>query len=152
MRIIKKTIGLMLIALVATVTLMPSKADASNHSDTTFSFTTGTSGTQGFISQGRRKDNATSVYIKCTGATTINSPNATGQNFRAIAYGAYDLNGTYTRNIWNNRVSHEYTVRAGSEIFMINYINEAGRRFARIHYNPVSGNTTFSGVWSPDSI
>ena len=138
------TIALLVIAIIV---MENSFAQANNCQNEPWSFETGSSGGTGFIvSTGRNKTDTTSVYIKC------NAGNA-DKSFIATAYGSKTSIGGYINCVYNGKSSKAYSVKKGSEIYMINYIKEAEYNYANVYYDArYTPKTIFSGVWSPDSV
>ena len=146
---IKKILAGICVAAASAVILMPSPAFANNHKDQDWSFYTSYGGS-GYLSDADDKQDASSVYIKCT------SSSVGGTSFIAVPYGAKKKTGTYSNMAYmKNGISYsaaKHTIKSGTEKKMISYIYEAGGRYAKIHYDTTSGHVTFKGKWSPDSI
>lgn len=149
-RIIKLVVIVM--SAVALVAMSPLFVKANNYQDDPWSFTVGEYGNTGLLAEkGRQKQDASSSYIKCSNYYGLQG--SQGTSFQATAYGSKSEIGGFINCTYNGKVATTYTVTAGSEYKMINYIKEAGYSYANIYYNAsYNRNIIFVGVWSPDSI
>ncbi len=149
-RVIK--FAVIVVSVVALVAMSPLFAKANNYEDTSWSFTVGEYGNTGLIvKEGRRKEDASSSYIKCNNYYGLQY--SKGTSFQATAYGSNSEIGGFINCVYNGKSSTTYTVTSGSEYRMTNYIKEAGYSYGNIYYNAsFNRNIIFVGVWSPDSI
>lgn len=144
-RITKRVIGMMSAALVGVAALVPGTVMASNYTDTSWSFSTGSSGS-GFATDARDKQDSSYVYIKCQSSTS-------GAYVNLCPYGLNPTTGTFVRNEYNGNYNQIRMVTAGtSQLKYTNYIRETGCVWTKVNYSVISGYSTFSGVWSPDTV
>ena len=91
------------------------------------------------------------MYCK-SAKSLLNSRSTSSVSFRATAHGAASQNGIYSNIIYNSKASPTYTMTEGKQQYMINYIKEAGGKYANIYCQPGTGGyLKFMGYWSPDS-
>lgn len=125
--------------------LGPGTLLANNHGDTDFAFTFPSNYDYQYTT-GRYKHDDSNCYLKAT---------TSGANFEIHAEGY--LKST---NGWGNCSNgYYYIATQNKEIFLRNWVWEWGKTFttseyrkARIAAHRVSGASTVSGVWSPDSV
>ena len=110
-------------------------AKASNHADTSYSFTY----VSEFNTVYRAKEDNTKVY--CYPQTGVNA-----------YYRVHGSDGTSNSSPYGN-CSQQVYLNIGTKYSITNYVNEIGYANARIHCSiGYSVPTTMSGVWSPDSL
>ena len=138
-------------SLLIIVAISPLFAEAGNTKETSWTFQVGAYGTNKLIcSNGRDKNDSSSVYINCNSYTA--GTGAKGSSFQATAYGSNDSKTHFVNCEYNGNSSKTYSVSKGSVYYMINYIYEAKCQFANVWCAaPYNANSTYSGVWSPDS-
>jgi hypothetical protein len=155
---IKKMAAVIAAIVITGAALMPTPAQAeNNHADTAFSYSTGTSANiSAFASGARKKLDATSAYMNCKSCTVTTTGVSSNGAYKGTVYGAKTKTGTYSNMTTSSgKSSITYTFSKGSVNWMINYVNECGGTYAKIWCKPYgsgSGNLTFTGVWSPDSV
>jgi hypothetical protein len=76
--------------------------------------------------------------------------------YYGVVHGSKTKTGKYSNMATTNgRCSSTYTFKKGTVYYMSNYVNECGGKYANIWCTPYgsgSGNLTFTGLWSPDSV
>jgi hypothetical protein len=148
--------GTAAIAIVGAA-LVPTPAMANNHEDKEYSYSTGTAANvSGYASGARKKEDASSSYMYCK-TCTVTTTGASGSGaYYGVVHGSKTKTGKYSNMATTNgRCSSTYTFKKGTVYFMSNYVNECGGTYAKIWCTPYgsgSGNLTFTGVWSPDSV
>lgn len=135
--------------LFSAIVLIPAPAFANNYTDRKWDFYS-SYGKSGYLSGSERKEDASSVYIKCNTSTVSTA------TFSAIPHGAKNQQDTFKNMVYvKNGISYsaiKHTIKKGTEKKMPSFIYEAGGRFAKIYFNTTSGHVAFTGVWSPDSV
>ncbi len=117
----------------------PAMTTLSNHTDTKYTFKinskNGTSGTSY-----RRKDDASSVYIKISSVS--------GKPLRIFVDGALVNNGYLQKDCTQGI----YRARKKGEYGIYNTVHEDNKHYARLTAWAETGPGTVSGLWSPDSV
>ncbi|MCZ0703979.1 hypothetical protein J2T56_002214 [Natronobacillus azotifigens] len=138
----RKKTGIILLAAIMILTLVPSTTFASNHEDTEFSFYL-TNSTSQVNTQGRAKQNSTSTYVNLSAVPT-GFINLDVQGFRPIS-------STGTNQWRNETIGGTVTVSTGQWLVR-QLVFEHGGRSARLRFSRYGGNGAIAGEWSPDSV
>ena len=152
-KIMKRIAALSGAVLIGAVSLSPNVM-AGDIEDKPWSYSFATSGSGYAVKKGRKKLDTTSVYMRCDSVESlISSGSMSGVSFKATAHGAASQDGKYSNIIYNAKASPTYTMTKGKEQYMINYIKEAGKKYANIYCQlGTGGYVKFMGDWSPDSV
>ncbi len=150
---LSKAIAVGISALVV-ATCVPMISEASNYTDSAFTFNVSATGGAGCVSDtGRNKEDDSSSYMYCTSYQKTYSQ-GTGSTYVATAYGSTcQVKGTFHNCNYRGNTAPSYSLSSGVKKYLTNYIYESGCRFATIYCS--TNYTTyakFSGLWSPDSI
>lgn len=151
---IKKKIAALSAATMMLVAAFPAVGYANNHADTEFHFTMLQAGSKVYAApQNREKEDASSVYMRCTAANKVSS-NSYGNTYQGTAHGSMTSIGALADCIYYGKGSWTYSFVPGKSHYMVNYIKETGRTHANIQCTTKENvvNMRFSGLWSPDSI
>lgn len=151
-QIVKKMPKMVAIILML-IGVIPTTVMANNYLDTTWVFEVSYTGGSGYVDRTNRvKEDTSSSYMKCDSYVKTLSTGC-GNTYIGIVHGSNTTSSNLADRYAGSNHSRSYIFAAGSTIFMINYVKEAGCDFANIYCE--SKYTTcarFSGVWSPDSI
>lgn len=125
---------------------------ASNYADTSYTFSFATGGNVYATKLGREKQDSTSSYMKCNSYVHTAS-NGSGSTYYGTVHGGMSASGSYTNPVYNGNSSKRYSFTSGTTRYMTNYVHEASYTYANIYCESgYTNHTSFSGVWSPDSI
>lgn len=91
----------------------------------------------------QRKDTSSSVYFAYT------SGGASNDLLEATIYASHTENGTFERISYNGKLTPVYNIYKGQGKYMVNYVKETGRNYARITARP-NNTATFGGNYQVD--
>lgn len=93
--------------------------------------------------ESQKKDTSSSVYFAYT------SGGASTDLLETTIYASHTENGAFERISYNGKLTPIYNIYKGQSKYMVNYVKETGRNYARITARP-SNTYTFGGSYQID--